>query len=98
MRDLKPHHTPKMCTILVKPTSFSYKTHLLSLRAHMQTVCGQNVMYSWKEHLLMVHLQPWLDVNQRGLALYSEQASESIHKMHKHKDKFFKGFEGLKLN
>ena len=32
--------------------------------------------------MVICHLEQWLDANKRGLAPYSEQASESIHKMH----------------
>ena len=60
----------------------SYRTHLTALPAHMMAVCNLKTSLTWKEHILCVHLEPWLDANQRGLAPYSEQASESIHKMH----------------
>lgn len=48
----------------------------------MMDAYGLKVEYSWKEHTILVHLEPWLDVNQIGLATLSEQASESIHHVH----------------
>ena len=60
----------------------SYKTHLLSLPGHMMAACGMKTQLTWKEHVVICHLEQWLDANKRGLAPYSEQASESIHKMH----------------
>ena len=59
-----------------------YKTNLANLHDHMKKVCDLTCTYTWKEHVLLVHLEEWLDDNKRGMAPFSEQASESIHKMH----------------
>ena len=48
----------------------------------MMSVCNLKTAITWKEHVLLCHLEPWCDANKRGLAPFSEQASESIHKMH----------------
>jgi hypothetical protein len=45
----------------------------------MMTACGAKFSFTWKEHIVACHLEPWLDEHGEGLAKYSEQASESIH-------------------
>ncbi len=57
----------------------NYTARLEALPAHMLVTCGQQVAFTWKEHILTCHLEEWLDTHQEGLAKYSEQASESIH-------------------
>ena len=59
-----------------------YKDMRAKLPESMMAAFGLKVGYSWKEHVLLVHLEPWLEVNQIGLASLSEQASESIHHVH----------------
>ena len=67
----------------------SYKQDIgryAELRAQLpplvKSECGSGVTYSWKEHILIVHLESWLDDHQIGLASVSEQASESVHHFH----------------
>ena len=65
-----------------KELILKYKTLLSALPDHMKDVCGQKPGFTWKEHILVTHLEPWLDAHKVGLAKYSEQASESIHHVH----------------
>ena len=35
--------------------------------------------FGWKGHILLHHVQPFLDHTQTSLGVYSEQCSEAVH-------------------
>ena len=77
-----PHFIAAYLAASYKEDIQRYKELRAKLPKCMMDAFGLKVGYSWKEHVLLVHLEPWLEVNQIGLASLSEQASESIHHVH----------------
>ena len=69
----------------------SYTDNLRALPNHMSNVYGVKMSITWKEHIVCAHLEEWLDIHKTGLALYSEQAGESIH--HKYKVRTWRHFK-----
>ena len=53
--------------------SFSY------LQQYVQDMFKITLTVSWKVHIAVCHLLPFVEKNQTGLGNYAEQTSEAIH-------------------
>ena len=57
---------------------------------HCQGTLNINLKPTWKMHILVCHLKPFLDEKQTGLGIYCEQTSEAAHVMMQPTTKRFK--------
>ena len=57
---------------------------------HCQGILNINLKPTWKMHILVCHLKPFLDEKQTGLGIYCEQTSEAAHVMMQPTTKRFK--------
>ena len=42
-------------------------------------VLGENISVSWKFHILLFHVQPFIEYHNCGLSKFAEQCGEPIH-------------------
>ena len=57
----------------------SYKHMFSELQVYSDTVLGLDLSCTWKIHVIVCHLKPFLTTKQCGLGCYAEQTGESIH-------------------
>ena len=56
-----------------------YKHMFSELQVYSNTVLGLELSCTWKIHIIVCHLEPFLSKKQCGLGSYAEQTGESIH-------------------
>lgn len=67
-----------------------FKASFIDLQVHLREYYSFDLKPSWKVHILVAHLLPFLQHHEFGLGVYAEQAGESAHHHHREKWKRFK--------
>ena len=68
----------------------TFNQSVFTLIDYCQGTLGINLKPTWKIHILVCHLKPFLEDKQTGLGIYCEQTSEAAHVMMQPTTKRFK--------
>ena len=56
-----------------------FSNELKFATVYVEKNLNSNLRFGWKGHILLHHVQPFLDHTQTSLGVYSEQCSEAVH-------------------
>ena len=58
-----------------------FKTKYALLSEYTENVMDDDIKLSqsWKMHIILCHLEPWLEAHPVDMCMYAEQACESTH-------------------